>query len=274
MASLDTTDGEILMLLLRDGPLDSGDISNGIETGRSEIRARLTRLQDDGLVAEDTERTFSLTADGQRVLKATATGTVDDRIDTSPDVERELESLDLAPDEEAAVRSAYVFLKYWGDATAGEIADAIYSEHPAGYDSADAWWRECVRNRLTSLSSISPPDGGLVWQYTGETGREHIQDGRHIAGPTAVGSARHAIEHVELTESERTAVRAAFDVIFEAGTISDAELVEAVYSDYSAGYETAERWWRDCVSGALATLPNVQSDSAGETWRYEQQRSS
>lgn len=268
MVALDTTDGDILTML-RGDPLEIADLSEGIEVDRSEIRERLTRLQDDGLVAEEPEQKFSLTVDGQRVLKATGTGTVDDRIDTSPAVERKLVSFDLAPDEAEAIRSAYAFLKYWGDATKGEITDAIYDEHPAGYDSVDAWWQECIRDHLASLPTVRSPDGGLLWRYTGEIETDTTEDGRHIAGPTAVGSVRHQIEHIECTESERTAVRAAFDFICERGAVSATELMEAVYEDYPAGYETAERWWQDRISGALATLSNVRSDSTGKTWRYE-----
>lgn len=269
MVSLDTTDEEILTTVLRDGPLSVADLSSEVQVERSEIRERLTCLQDDGLVTGESERTVSLTVHGRRVLDAPGTGAVDDRIDTSPAVERELESFDLPPDEEDAVRSAYAFLEYWGDATESELKDAIYAEHPAGYESVDAWWEDCIRDRLASLPSISSPDDGRLWRYTGEPEMEHIRDGRHVAGPTAVGSVRHGIEHVADTEAERAAVRAAFEVVFERGTVSVTDLVDAVYSAHPAGYDTTERWWEDCIRSALATLPHVHTDSTGETVRYE-----
>ena len=269
MSKLDSIDGCILAEI--SGRFSTVDtLSSRLELDQTEIQERLSRLLDFGLVAEDEDcQQFVLTMDGRRVLAAPANGTVDDRVDTTPAVERALATLEVPPDLEAAIRSAYVFLAFWGDATESEIQDAIYFEHPAGYDSAAAWWNDAVRDRLASLPDVTPPNGELLWQYRGDVEAHLVEDGRHVAGPTAVGSVRHGIDHLTLSPEERSAVRAAFAHVFVNGAATKRELVSEVYASFPAGYDAAERWWEDCILEALSLLPHLRYDPGAESWRYD-----
>lgn len=270
MSNLDSVDGGILVAI---GDLGSTveELSGRLDVGQSAIRKRLGRLREAGLIDKDDRQEFVLTVDGQRVLAAPATGTVDDRIDTTPTVERALASLDVPLDLEAAIRSAYVFLKFWGDATKAEIQDAIYFEHPAGHASADAWWNEAVRDRLASLPEVHPPNGDFLWRYLGDVEVDLVEDGRHVAGPTAMGSVRHGVDHLPLSQEERLAVRKAFAHVFENGSVNKRDLVSDVYPSFPAGYDSSDRWWKECILKAFSMLPHLRYDPQVETWRYDRQ---
>lgn len=267
--ALDATDGAILRRLT-DGPRRPETLAVALGEEVTAVRERLARLQDEGLVATtaDPDGAYAPTVDGRRVVAAPGTGTADDRIDTSPAVERALERLGLGPDRTAALRAAYVFLAFWGDATGAEIGDALFAEHPAGYDDPAAWWDDLVSDGLASLPDVLGPDDDLRWRYAGDAEADAVEDGRHVAGPIAVGSVRHGVDHVAGSPEERTAVRAAFAALFDAGELRAGALVDAVYPDHPAGYDTAPAWWEECVRPALASLPHVTSDASGDIWRY------
>jgi hypothetical protein len=57
-----------------------------------------------------------------------------------------------------AVRAVVEHLRAGGPETAGEITDAVYPPHAAGYDEPEAWW-DCVRPRLLSVPGIVHEDG-------------------------------------------------------------------------------------------------------------------
>lgn len=61
-----------------------------------------------------------------------------------------------------AVRAVVEHLRTSGPATGGEITDAVYPPHSAGYDDPEAWW-ECVRPRLLSVPGIGHEDG--EWEF-------------------------------------------------------------------------------------------------------------
>lgn len=62
-----------------------------------------------------------------------------------------------------AVRAVVEHLRTSGPETVGEITDAVYPPHSAGYDDPEAWW-ECVRPRLLSVSGIGHEDG--EWEFS------------------------------------------------------------------------------------------------------------
>ncbi|HKJ59878.1 MAG TPA: hypothetical protein VKA37_11660, partial [Halobacteriales archaeon] len=62
-----------------------------------ELADRLHDLADNGLVYDLGDGLYERTESGRRVLVASATGADDERVDTSPAVERALEAFDLRP---------------------------------------------------------------------------------------------------------------------------------------------------------------------------------
>lgn len=240
------------------------------EGGRDEdvdVDDRLAALAESGLVVP--EEGHELTDSGRRVLDAPGDTSADDRIDVPDHVDRAIERADLPPDRAAAIRGAFAFLSYWGEATAHEIRDAIYSEHPIGYGSSKAWWERFVRDPLADLPDVSAPSDGETWRYAGRPGVEDpTDDGRHGATDpetTPYASVKHALEALDPRSEEREAVHAVFALLADRDDATGDEIVDAVYDDHPAGFGSVEEWW-DRVSALLEELPGVVRE--GETWRY------
>lgn len=272
-------DEALLNALRDDGPADAAALATATGADEADLASRLDQLGDAGLVERDTdERAYVLTADGRRVLEAPGDGSSDERIDTPDSVERALESLDLRPDRERAVRRAFAFLVQWGDATAAEIRDALYEECPAGYASPTAWWERCVEPALKSLPGVTPPESDLYWWFESDG---EVEDGRRMldAGtdedatdPADVGadrSVRRAVACLDCSSPECDAVRAAFALLYDRGEVPAEAFTEEVYSTYDAHYGVFSEWWR-AVSSHLASLPGVEApDDIDGRWRYE-----
>lgn len=82
----------------------------------------------------------------------------------------DLETLEVparTPAEERTRREvagrAIAMLRDEERARKSDFVDALYEEYPAGYDSADSWWR-CVKAALEQVDVI---EGGRVWQFSG-----------------------------------------------------------------------------------------------------------
>lgn len=268
--TLDDRDLSVLASLRR-GPAtvealaDAGGHSPGF------LRDRLPELADKGLVRETDPEGYELTPSGMRLLAA-ASGERDERIDTPEHVERRIEALDLPPDEEDAVRTAFTFLRYWGEATASEIRNGVYSEHPAGYGSADEWW-EWLEGALASLPDVEPPGTGETWQYAGvplsaeatADGRQQIED----AGAGGYGSVEEALERRELSEGEENAVGEGFAFLRECDDATEAELRDRLAAESPVDVSADERWAK--LRDALAALPEIEPPGAeGGTWRYRE----
>lgn len=276
--TLDERDRAILERL-HGGPADAESLVDTANASAEDIRDRLSRLADNGLV-ERVEGGFALTDDGERVVAASPAGVRDNRIDTPDAVEAAIESLDLRPDRADAVRDAFAFLHYWGEASERELVDGVHTENPADFDDSEAWWA-FVAERLAELPSVEPPDSGEeTWRYEGTpVVAEQTEDGRLILGPEATqhSSAKFALEELSVEGEEREAVRAAFDRLSREGEAEAAELRENVYPDRDAGYDSADEWWA-FVADRLASLPGVEqrdgSDSSGDgdgaVWEYRE----
>jgi DNA-binding transcriptional ArsR family regulator len=269
--TLDDRDRAVLERL-REDPAGVDALATATDADAATLRERLPELADNGLVDRRPDGAFALTEDGERVLEATATGARDDSVDTRPAVEGRILAFDLPPDREAAVRGAFTFLQYWGDATAAEIVDGVYSEHPAGFEDRLAWWRECVRDRLAALPDVDAAlSRGEPWRFEGTPVAESGADGRAVAGEAAAGSAsaRLALERLDLDADARRAVRAVFALLVEVGEGSATEAEEQVYPDHDAGYRSPDAWWEVLVGPALEALPGVQRvDGDRQRWRY------
>lgn len=270
--TLDDRDRSILELL-RSEPAAVDALAGSLDVDPEYLRSRLPELADNGLVSGTGGDTYALTDDGSRVLEATATGSRGDRVDTPPAVEGRVLAFDLQPAQEAALRGAFAFLQYWGEASSAEVIDGVYSEHPAGYADARAWWRDGVRDRLAELPLVDPPSpDDERWRFEGTPVVERGSgDGRVVAGADVAGrtSARFALERLDLTAAERRAVRRVFDRLVELGEVSSTAAEEQVYPEHDAGYGSPESWWDDLVGPALGELPGVERvDGERERWRY------
>lgn len=255
--------------------VDAGTLEAELDVARGELEESLSQLVENALVHEDGGE-YQLTENGERLLDATPTGGRDDRIDTPEPVERAIEGFDLGPDEAAAVRGAFSFLRYWGEATTAEIVDATYSEQPAGYGTASEWWDDCVAERLAALPDVEAPSDGDAsdverWRYTGEGAvEEPDRDGREVRDTeerdAPFGSVRHGIEELDLSDAERAAARAAFAALSQRGRATGDDLADAVYDEHPAGYDSVDAW-TDWLCGTFEALPGV--DRAGEEWAHD-----
>lgn len=277
MVSITLDDRDRTMLeRLADGDASVEALAETVDGDPSAVASRLGDLADNGLVVEADDGRYELTGNGERVLASSPAGTEDDRIDTPPAIEEQIEAFDLRPDREDAVRNAFSFLRYWGEAPASEIVDGVYSEDPAGYDDAETWWTELVRDRLADLPDVeAPADGDGQWRYAGTaTVEEHTDDGRQELSPEDLaehGSVAEALDRLDLSGAERDAVRAAFEFLAASEEASGDAIKGAVYAGHEAGYDDADEWWRECVRDAFAELPGVEQVDVGrERWRYDQ----
>ena len=266
---LDGRDERTLALLgTRSRPV--ADLAADLDVPSEELERRLADLADNGLVYDLGDGRYERTESGRRVL-LTSAGVADERIDTSPDIERELDGFTLKPDEADAVRHAFAFLRYWGRVTPEEFVDAVYSEAPAGRETPGEWWNGLVSEPLAALPGVvAPGDDGEPWRYAGRPeADEPDADGRRVLSKThpVYGDVKHALESLDLTETEREAARAAFGYLHRRGEVSDEDLRRVVYPEHAAGYESTRAWWEGVIREAFEALPGVERVGE-EGWRY------
>lgn len=247
------------------------ELADELDVPPEELGDRLADLADNGLVYDLGDGRYERTESGRRVLVTTAVGTADERIDTTPEIDRALAGFALRPDEDDAVRHAFSLLRYWGRVTEEELVDAIYEEAPAGRETPEEWWDSLVSEPLAALPGVEPPDEDHVdWRYTGTAEvDEPFTDGRWVLSRThpTYGDVKHAIESLDLTEAEREAARAAFGYLYRRGEATEGDIRRTVYPDYTAGYSSPDTWWEGVVETALDALPGVERTDE-HTWRY------
>lgn len=77
------------------------------------------------------------------------------------------------------------------------------------------------------------------------------------------------IDGYGLRADEADAVRHAFTFLRYWGRVTKAEIIDAIYSEATAGRQTSEQWWNEVVREPLATLPDVKRPTTeDEPWRY------
>lgn len=267
---LDERDERVLALL-GTRPRSLPEVAADLDVPADRLADRLADLAEKGLVYDLGGGRYERTESGRRVLVTSSPHALDERIDTTPEIERAIEEFALGPDEADAVRHAFAFLRYWGRATGEEIVDAIYTEAPAGRETPEAWWRELVRDPLAALPGVErPTEEGDAWRLVGEpeAGRP-FTDGRRVLSKThpIYGDVKHALESLALGEPEREAARAAFRYLYRRGEATERDVREAVYPEFPAGYGSAEAWWDGVVEEAFDALPRVERAGQGR-WRY------
>lgn len=268
-------DDRRLLALLGTRPRSVSTLVAAFDAPPGEVADRLSALADNGLVSDAGDDRYGRTESGRRVL-VTSVGTVDERIDTSPEVEDAIETFDLRADEADAVRHAYAFLRYWGHATDAEIVDAVYDEADAGRSTAAEWWNDLVRGPLAALPGVEEPAReGDPWRYTGTPEADTpLADGRRVLSRThpVYGDVKHALESLDLADAEREAARAAFAHLYRHVEVTDRDLRETVYPEYPAGYESPGAWLDGLVERVFSELPRVERAN-GHAWRYRRARS-
>lgn len=170
MTTVDLTDADLALLrCLRSGPRSVSDLAAAVESDEGAADRRLSELADNALV-DEREDGYELTESGRRVLESPGDGDADERVDTPPDVERELASFDLAPDDEAAVRNAFTDLRSRGRATSEELQRRVFPEDSAGYEAPGQWWDDLVVEHLLDLPGVGVSAGGAALRYEGADG--------------------------------------------------------------------------------------------------------
>lgn len=275
--TLDARD-EAVLRRLRRGDAAVGTLADATSCAPGYLRDRLHDLADNGLVRRVADDRYTITDSGRRAVSGTPAGAMDHRIDTPDAVESRLRSFDLRADREAAVRGAFAFLRYWGEALPAEILDAVYSETPAGYPTAEAWWADLVADHLAALPFVDPGESWEdSWRYTGTPSVERdARDGRSGPatgpGPTdpfPLASVRDALERRDVSDAERAAIRRAFATLAHEGEASADTLQRAALRGADAGAESpGERW--ETVREGLDQLPGVERTGSGDGWRYRQ----
>lgn len=243
------------------------------------VEERLAVMAGNGLVLESAGGDgYELADSGRRLLDAPGDGSADDRVDVPPEAEDALAALELPADRSEAVRAAFAFLRYWGDATPSEIRDAVFTERHAGYDSRRTWWDDFVADALAALPDVESADVAgdsdvagdaddtgvdVRWRYVGRPGTRDDADGRDVldgaksgarASERTFGSARHALESADLTDDERAAARSAFALLEREEDVSEGEL-------------SAVRALSKAALDALESAPGVERE--GGSWRYD-----
>ncbi|WP_129114541.1 hypothetical protein [Halegenticoccus tardaugens] len=270
--TLTEADRDALAALL-DGPADASALASRTDSVPDDLAERLAFFEDNGLVRERDDGRFELTDSGRRIVLAPGDGSADDDIDLPDRVRRTLAALGLRADLLDAVRHAFAFLAYWGEATAAELREGVYTEAPSGYGSPDEWWRDGVRGALAALPDIEPPseDGGL-WRYSGDPERaDPAAEGWKMLDRTAAHEPYTSLTHVltdeSVTGNERSAVVAAFERLRERGEADDDEIREA--AGRVEGPDDA--WLNRELPDLLAAVPFVSRTSDGR-WSYVSMR--
>ena len=275
-----TDDDRTLLAALDAGAAAASDLADRSETDRpaDELAERLDFMADNGLLRRvggggEDEAEYELTDDGRRLLRAPGDGSADETIDAPEEVVATLRDRGLRADRLDAALGAFAFLRFWGTATASEIADGAFSEEPLDFDSAARWWDEFARDNLAALPGVEPPetDGGF-WRFDGPAGIDDVsEDGRRVVfgrvradDAPEYASATEAMAESGLSDDRRLAVAAALDALQRADTADDATLQEA-----AAGV-TDDEWLDDGLFDALERLPGVvrEGDDDAGRWRY------
>jgi DNA-binding Lrp family transcriptional regulator len=267
---LDTSDERVLALLgTRRRSLSA--LASDLDASCDELRKVLAELADNGLVERCESDRYRRTESGRRVLVTSAATDLDERLDTSPEVEAVLDEFDLRADEVDAVRHAYTFLRYWGQVSEEELIDGVYSEADAGRTSPAEWWEGLVRDALAALPDVAAPsDETTVWRCTSppESG-DSTANGRRVLSRThpVYGDVKHALESLGLSDEEREAARAAFRHLYRSGDATESEICETVFPAFTAGYDDSDAWWDEVVEAAFRALPGVER-AERDRWRY------
>ena len=273
-----TEDDRTLLAAFESGTATASELADrrGVDRSADELAERLDFMADNGLLrrAGAGDGGYELTDDGRRLLRAPGDGSADETIDAPEEVVATLRDADLRADRLDAALGAFAFLKFWGEATAAEIADGAFSEEPLEFASAAAWWSEFARDHLAALPGVEPPeteDG--FWRFAGRAGVADVsEDGRKVVFGRSTdrtreyASATEAMVEAGLPDDRRLAVAAALSALQRTDEADDETLREAAAGVEADGATADAEWLESGLLDALERLPGVVRE--GDRWRY------
>lgn len=77
-----------------------------------------------------------------------------------------------------AVLGAIERIRQQGEMSEADIKETVYDSHPAGYESPDEWWEQCVRDILEEVPGIEQAIPGEIWIAT-RTGTANHEEKSH-----------------------------------------------------------------------------------------------
>lgn len=130
-----------------------------------------------------------------------------------------------------------------------------------------------VQDRLIDLA-----DNGLV-ESVENGGYRLLANGQRVLASSPSGTqdnpidtpddVEERIQSFDLRPDRAAAVHNVFAYLHYWGSATERDIVDAVYSETSAGFESVDEWWDDCVGTHLRALPRVDAPaSSDESWRY------
>lgn len=151
---------------------------------------------------------------------------------------------------------------------AGDVAS--YSPH----SKARVWWPTPHPWSAPADASATPaPTADESPTHTDE--RDSAPSGRPDDAPTLAELARdvHVPGHDDTVQQRHQAVQAVLETIRDRGAVTRGELQDELFADHSAGYETANSWWKNCIRPALSELADrddrLQAADGRRPWRWD-----
>lgn len=112
-------------------------------------------------------------------------------------------------------------------------------------------------------------DGVYVLTESGTRVLDVPADGSTDSRIDAPDHVRQAIEELDLRADREEAVFDAVAFLQYWGRVTESELIDGIYSERPAEYETADEWWQTFMRDTLAELPEIEPPTADEvSWRY------
>jgi hypothetical protein len=100
------------------------------------------------------------TANGRRMLDS------DTEYIPPTSAKHTIEKLTDDDGRQEAVLAAVEHIRQQGEMSVADIKETVYDSHPAGYESPDDWWEQCVRDILEEVPSIEQAIPDELWIAT------------------------------------------------------------------------------------------------------------
>ena len=157
-------------------PLTASDVLAELDCSRRTAHNKLNELVDRGDL--QTRKVGARSRVWWRAIDPADVRTVEtaestDEGDRPPEVAVAIDEADLpgsGPRLDArreALSAAYEYLTDHPEAKKADFLRDVYADHPAGYESAEAWWN-AIQPALKDLPGVDPPEErGHLWHFLG-----------------------------------------------------------------------------------------------------------